>query len=131
MSRLESLVCALVAILFVGSLTGAARAQIHGFVEPCRVHFVQDNQTVCEACQPSPGDPKHCEKQLAPRGFVFKCRSTPGHSEPSEVWCAAKDRGSNTTKQYIVAGVALGVLGVVVVLTRRRRKKRTAEKSRK
>ena len=97
----------------------SARAQIHGFVEPCTVANVQDYETKCELCKPVAGDPKHCEKTLASQGYVFKCRGTPGHSEPGEVWCAPKDRESNTTKQWIAMAVATALLGVVFALTRR------------
>lgn len=129
MSHLLKLV---VGLLVVGAglcaSSRSARAQIHGFVDPCTVANVQDYQTKCELCKPVAGDPKHCEKQLASRGYVFRCRATPGHSEPGEVWCAPKDQETNAVKQWIVTGVATALLAVIFLLTRRGRKRTKSAK---
>jgi hypothetical protein len=110
-----------VALVCGCAVADAALAQMHGFVDPCQVSFQVDNQTECELCEPRANDPKHCEQLLASRGYAFRCRTTPGHSKPGEVWCAPKGRVANSTKQWVVAAVATAALGAVVVFARRGR----------
>jgi hypothetical protein len=98
-------------------------AQVHGFVEPCQISFLEDNQTECELCEPVAGTAKHCETELESRGYAFKCRTTPGHSKPAEVWCAPKKRAQNEIEQWIFSGLATVVLAVAFVLTRRARRR--------
>jgi hypothetical protein len=100
---------------------GVAFAQMHGYVDPCQVSFQEDNQTECQLCEPSAHDPKRCEKQLASGGYVFKCRTTPGHSKPGEVWCAPKNYASQNIRRWGVAAIAVAALGVIFVFTRRGR----------
>ena len=86
-----------------------ALAQLHGYVEPCTVEFVQDGTTICEGCVPSATDPELCERNLGSQGYQRKCR-TGGHSATGEVWCRPKGSAPTNAGFAQLAGAVACVL---------------------
>jgi hypothetical protein len=124
--------------LVLVAVAGPARANddVHGFVDPCSVTFVEDNTTECEHCVPRPDEPDACRTRLEPHGYTRKCRSTPGHAEPGEVWCRPRPGFSLPPPppppeppprdwMYGVPVVLAVVLGALWLFKRRRRKGRS------
>lgn len=100
------------------TFAAVAFGQMHGYVEPCTVAFVEDQTIVCEAC-PLSHDPEHCQKTLGAKGYRKKCR-TGGHSAPSEVWCKDRQPGTQGSLTYLamLAGLA-AFMGVFLFWKRR------------
>lgn len=89
-----------------------ASAQMHGYVEPCAVPFVQDSKTTCEECPFNHSDPKACARTLGERGYTFECR-TKGHSVPAEVWCRPREGEDALPRPLLLTAV----VGAVVLFT--------------
>lgn len=107
--------------MLVMTVTFPSVAQMHGYVEPCQVYFIEDHTISCEQCIPSSTDPNHCADLWGDKGYEKKCQ-TGFHSKPAEVWCisrAAKEAG----KPWVLAGVVAGVValaGLFLFVKRRR-----------
>jgi hypothetical protein len=125
----------LLALGIAAAAAPAARAgtdmmELHGFVEPCTVAFVQDMYNECEACPVSPHDPGHCSAEMGRRGFKKNCRTRGDLTGWEEVWCHARSGLAETTPQpsrvpMLVGGaVLLGALVVTGGLWSRRRRAR-------
>jgi len=100
--------------LFVATLIGCvllstANAQMHGYVEPCAVVFVQDSTTTCEECLFDHANPKSCAESLGSRGFTLQCH-TGGHSVPAQVWCKPREGVSELPRVAVLGLVVGGVL---------------------
>ena len=95
-------------VLAAGAFAPRASAQIHGYVEPCSVSFVEDAHTACEECAFDHADPKSCARKLGSRGYGFKCR-TRGHSAPAEVWCKPREGQNELPRPLVLGGVVASV----------------------
>jgi hypothetical protein len=126
--------------LVLAALAAPARASddVHGFVDPCSVNFVEESTTECEHCAPPPENPDACKARLEPHGYARKCRSTPGHGVPGEVWCRARPGFSLPPPppppeppardwMYGVPVVLVGVLGALWLAWRRVRKAKSGQ----
>lgn len=90
-------------------MLSTANAQMHGYVEPCAVVFVQDGNTTCEECLFDHANPKSCIESLGSRGFELVCR-TGGHSVPAQVWCKPREGSSELPRGAVLGLVVGGVL---------------------
>ena len=96
-------------ITTLGSGAAMAQPEMHGYVEPCTVSFVEDGNTSCEECTPTHEDPEHCANELGPRGYEKKCQ-TGGHSVPGEVWCRPKSTADEQPRVAVLGAVLSGLL---------------------
>ena len=103
------------AALLLGSFSAA---QLHGFVEPCRVEFIEDQNTECQVCVPSSSQPDLCERQWGDEGYHKRCQTGP-HSAPGEVWCISRS-GSRFATPIVLSAAALSFAGLAYVFWRRR-----------
>ena len=111
--------------LVLGAASSSAGAQVHGYVEPCTVEFVEDGSMTCVECAPLTGDPDSCQERLLTQGYLRKCR-TGGHSAPGEVWCQPKT-GAPTGRGLVLLGEVFASVALCVTLFlwfRRRRSHR-------
>ncbi len=97
-------------------------APVHGFVDPCRVNFVEDSTLDCEFCSTAHQGSGACAEKLESHGYERKCR-TAGHSEPGEVWCRPKANEEDKLRKELVLALcgAATFLGAFFFLKRRRR----------
>ncbi|HEU5072908.1 MAG TPA: hypothetical protein VFU02_02020 [Polyangiaceae bacterium] len=95
------------AVLAGWLLVARASAQMHGYVEPCSISFVEDGNTTCDECPFDHSNPASCARNLGSRGYTFKCR-TRGHSAPAEVWCKPRE-GNELPRPFVLGGVVGGV----------------------
>jgi ribosomal protein S18 acetylase RimI-like enzyme len=124
-----------VLVALATALPARANDGVHGFVDPCAVSFVEDNTNECELCPPALGDADACKTKLAPLGYALRCRTTPGHAAPGEVWCRPRPGFSLprppeppeplSRSWYFAAPVAvLAAFGAFWAMRRRGRKRR-------
>ena len=97
-----------VAVLVECLFVSRARAQEHGYVEPCNVVFVQDSKLTCEECPFNHADLQSCAKSFGSRGYKFECR-TRGHSAPAEIWCKPREGVNDIPRPLMLGGVIGGV----------------------
>jgi hypothetical protein len=125
--------------LLATTLPARANDGLHGFVDPCALSFVEDNTNECELCEPSADDAEACKRKLGPHGYQRKCRTTPGHSQPGEIWCRPRPGFSlprpppppppERDWTFKISVLVAGALGAFFLIRHRGRKRKRTPKS--
>jgi hypothetical protein len=127
-------------VLVATALPARANDGLHGFVDPCALSFVEDNTNECELCAPAADDAEACKRKLVPHGYQLKCRTTPGHSQPGEIWCRPRPGFSlprpapppppeERSWTFKISVLVAGALGAFLLIRHQGRKRKRTRKS--
>ncbi|HEY3497122.1 MAG TPA: hypothetical protein VGK73_20630 [Polyangiaceae bacterium] len=111
--------------LFVAPNARAEPDPVHGPVDTCQVHYIQDAHSDCEMCEVPAAAPSACSERLAPLGYTKKCRTRGSRQGFGEVWCFDRRPTETARKRYtvLVALAGLAVVAGAVLFAKRMRSK--------